>query len=198
MPFFLVRNVMVFNMASSVATVSQMQQGKQKRPRKTNWSDSEITVLTEKVEENLDLIRSKFSNNVTNAKKNTAWLEITEAVNAVGVAYRTAQEVRDKWKNLTSTAKKELSDFGKEQRKTGGGPAPKKPSNATAKVIEIFKETPSFTGLSGFETNPGKLKFKNLQFVLCSLRAKSRRQASEFKFLVLNWCKIFHCYWIQY
>ena len=102
------------------------------------------------------------------------------------MAYRTAQEVRDKWKNLTSTAKKEFSDFGKEQRKTGRGPAPKKPSNATAKVIEIFKETPSFTGLSGFETNPGKLKFKNLQFVLCSLRAKSRRQASEFKFLVLN------------
>ena len=38
--------------------------------------------------------------------------------------------------------------------------------------------TPSFTGLSGFETNPGKLKFKILQLVLCSLRAKSRRQAS--------------------
>ena len=40
-----------------------------------------------------------------------------------------------------------VSDFGKEQRKTGGGPAPKKPSNATTKIIEIFKETPSFTGL---------------------------------------------------
>ena len=72
-------------------------------------------MLTEKVEENLDLIQSKFSNNVTNAKKKTAWLEITETVNAVGVAYRTAQEVRDKRKNLTSTAKKEYSDFGKEQ-----------------------------------------------------------------------------------
>ena len=41
-------------------------------------------MLTEKVEENLDLIRSKFSDSVTNAKKNAAWLEITEAVNAVG------------------------------------------------------------------------------------------------------------------
>ena len=177
---------MVFNMASSVATVSQMQQGKQTWPHKTNWSDSEITVLTEKVEENLDLIQSKFSNNVINAKKNAAWLEITEAVNAIGVAYRTVQEVRDKWKNLTSTAKKEFSDYEKEQRKNGGGLAPKKLSNAMAKIIEIFKETPSFTGLSGFETNPGKLKFKILQFVLRSLRAKSRRQASEFKFLVLN------------
>ena len=47
---------MGFNMASNV-TVSQMQF---KRPRKTNWSSSEITVLTEKVEEKLDLIRSKF------------------------------------------------------------------------------------------------------------------------------------------
>ena len=44
------------------------------------------------------------------------WLEKTEAVNAVGVAYHTVQEVRDKCKNLTSTAKKEFSDFGKEQR----------------------------------------------------------------------------------
>ena len=76
-------------------------------------------------------------------------------VNSVGVDSRTVQEVKDKWKNLTSTAKKEFSDFGKEQRKTGGGPAPKKPSAATAKIIDIFKEKSSFTGLSGFETNPG-------------------------------------------
>ena len=87
---------------------------------------------------------------------------------------------------MTSTAKKEFFYFGTEQGKTGEGLAPKKASNATAKIIEIFKETPSFTGLSGFETNPGKLKSKILQLVLCSLRAKSHRQASEFKFLVLN------------
>lgn len=80
----------------------------------------------------------------------------------------------------------EKFDLHSKERKTGGGPAPKKPLNATAKVIEIFKETPSFTGLSGFETNPDKLMFKILQFVLFSLRANSRRQASEFKFLVLN------------
>ena len=104
---------MVFNMASNVATVSQMQQAKQKRPCKTNWSNLEITVLTEKVEENLDLIRSKFSNKVTNTKKNATWLEITEAVNANGVAYRIVQEVWAKWKNLTSTAKKQFSVFRK-------------------------------------------------------------------------------------
>ena len=34
-----------------------MQQGKQRWPHKTNWSDSEMTVFTERVEENLDLIK---------------------------------------------------------------------------------------------------------------------------------------------
>ena len=35
-----------------------------------NWSDSKITILMENVEENLDLIRSNFSNSITGVKKN--------------------------------------------------------------------------------------------------------------------------------
>ena len=72
----------------------------------------------------------------------------------MGVAHRTTEEVRDKWKNLTSAAKREFSDFGKEARRTGGGPAPKQPSAATARIIDLFKDTPLFSGLSGFESNP--------------------------------------------
>ena len=127
---------------------------KQRKARKANFTSSELAVLTEEVEQNISILKSKFTDNVTNAKKNNIWAEITAAVNAVGVAKRTAQEVRDKWKNVTSAAKKEFSDFGKETRRTGGGPAPKPPSAATAKIIAMFKDTPSFSGLSGFETNP--------------------------------------------
>ena len=174
-------------MASNVATVSQIQQGKQKRPPKTNWSGSEITVLTEKVEETLDLSRSKFSNNVTNAKKNAAWLEIIEAVNAVGVAYRTLQEVQDKRKNLTSTARKEFSDFGKEQRKTSGGLVQKKSHQMrrlrSSRYLKKQHRSLAFQALRQIQVS---LSLNFLQFVLCSLRAKSHRQASEFKFLVLN------------
>ena len=71
------------------------------------------------------------------------WRKVAEAVNAIGVAMRTTAEVREKWRNLQSQAKKEFS---------GGGPAPKMPSALTAEVIDIFKETPSFTGLEGFES----------------------------------------------
>ena len=85
-------------------------------------------------------------------KKNLVWEDITAAVNTVGVALRTTQEINDKWKNLQSTAKKEFSGFRKEQ-KTGRGPAPPNLSEATLKIIEMFSETLSFTGLRGFETS---------------------------------------------
>ena len=58
--------------------------------------------------------------------------KIAEAVIAVGVAMRTTAKVREKWGNLHLQAKKEFSELAKEQKKTGGGPAPKMPSAFTA------------------------------------------------------------------
>ena len=65
-----------------------------RKARKQNFSASEIAVLTERVEENLSLIQSKFTNRVTNQEKNEMWKKIADAVNAVGVAMRTTAEVR--------------------------------------------------------------------------------------------------------
>ena len=77
---------------------------------------------------------------------------------------QTTAEVREKWRNLHSQAKKEFSGLAKEQKKTGGGPAPKMPSAFTAKVINIFKETPSFTDLEVFEsTGKGLIPFFHLK-----------------------------------
>ena len=123
-----------------------------KKARKSNFSASEISVLMEKYEENMEILQSKFTNSITHPKKNKIWEEIAEAVNAVGVTVRSPHDVREKWKNLQSTAKKEFSGFKKEQRKTGGGPAPTNPTEATLKIIDMFSETPLFTGLQGFET----------------------------------------------
>ncbi|XP_015770181.1 PREDICTED: uncharacterized protein LOC107348646 [Acropora digitifera] len=80
-----------------------------KKSRKPYFTASEISVLTEKYEENMEILQSKFTNSVTNAKKNLVWEDIASAVNAVGVALRTTQEIKDKWKNLQSTAKKEFT-----------------------------------------------------------------------------------------
>ena len=88
-----------------------------RKARKQNFSPSEIAVLTEKVEENLSVIQSKFTNSVTNQIKNETWKKIADTVNAVGVTMRTTAEVREKWRNLHSQAKKEFSVLAKEQKK---------------------------------------------------------------------------------
>ena len=106
-----------------------------KKVRKQNFTTSEIPVLTEKLEDNLSILQSKLTNSVTNQRKNQICTEIADAVNAVGVEKRTTAEVREKWKNLHSQAKKEFSGFKRETQKTGGGKAPKEPSAATVKII---------------------------------------------------------------
>ena len=55
-------------------------------------------------------------------------------------------------KNLHSQAKKEFTELAKEQKKTGGSEAPRVPVAAIAKIIDPFKETPSFAGLESFES----------------------------------------------
>ena len=59
-------------------------------------SASEISFLTEKVEEYPSVLQSKLTNSVTNQ--------------------RTTAEVREKWKNLHSQAKKEFSGFQRNQK----------------------------------------------------------------------------------
>lgn len=87
--------------------------------RKQNFSVYEIIeIITDNVKKNLDLIQSKLTNAVTNKKKQMLWEEITQAVNAVGTAKRTVTEVKDKWKNLHSIAKKEFAEFKREIKVT--------------------------------------------------------------------------------
>ena len=60
------------------------------------------------MEENLEIIQSKPTNSVTNRTKQETWAKIAAQVNAGSVAHCSVQEIKDKWKNLQSTAKKEL------------------------------------------------------------------------------------------
>ena len=112
---------------------------KSRKPRKHNFSASEVSVLTEKVAQNLQILQSKLTNSVINQKKKNVWTEITAAVNAVGAEKRTVAVVREKWKNLRSSAKKEFTNYRKESKRTGGGPAPKQISAATSKVISCSR-----------------------------------------------------------
>ncbi|XP_056004079.1 uncharacterized protein LOC125653292 [Ostrea edulis] len=132
--------------------MSVNQKEKSNRNRGKNFDSSEIQLLTELVEKNIAIINSKFSNTLTNEKKKAVWQSITDQLNALGVACRSVKEIKTKWTNMHQSAKREFSDAKISQRKTGGGPMAKPLSVVNEKIVDLFKDSPSFNGLSGFET----------------------------------------------
>ena len=94
-----------------------------------------------------DDLLSKFNNSNTNEKKKKVWAEITTAVNAraVGVK-RTAVEVKKKWKDLLSKAKKDASS--QKNPSAGGGPR-QHISPYSDIILDIYgKESPSVIGIA--------------------------------------------------
>ncbi|XP_052686456.1 uncharacterized protein LOC128165706 isoform X1 [Crassostrea angulata] len=53
---------------------------------------------------------------------------------------------------MHQTAKKEFSSNKLSQRKTGGGTCAKPLSVVSEKIVDLYKDSPTFNGLSGFET----------------------------------------------
>ena len=63
-----------------------------KRPRKPNFTPAECAVIFEEAEENLSIIKSKFSSTLSNKNKSRVWEEITTKLNALGVCKRSVVE----------------------------------------------------------------------------------------------------------
>ena len=58
------------------------------KKRKQNVSASECFVITKLVEKDVEVMRGKHSNVITNARKQKRWEEITLKVNSLGYAVR--------------------------------------------------------------------------------------------------------------
>ena len=120
-----------------------------KRNRKPNFTAAECAVIFEEAEQNIEIIKSKFTSTLTNKNKTKVWEDITAKVNSLGVCLRSVSEVKDKWRGMVGAAKKEFSKFGASQKKTGGGEKPASPKNSSKKIIELFGDDPSFSGIQG-------------------------------------------------
>ena len=117
-----------------------------KRARKPNYSSAECALILQLAEENIETIREKFSSTVTNKRKHAVWQDICERVNALGVAKRSAIDVKEKWRAMRN---KERKDMGKEKNslgKTGGGKPPAPPKATSQRIIKLFGDEPGIQG----------------------------------------------------
>ena len=145
----------------------------EKKKRKANFTAAETTLLVDLVEKNLPTLRGKFSSTVTNIRKQKIWQDITSQLNSLGYEKRTVVEVREKWRNMTQNAKKISSGLKKSRRKTGGPEA--KPADATTeKLINLFHDEPSFSGIQGgFDSGEPSCSGKLVKCLKCVLLFKN-------------------------
>ena len=121
----------------------------QKRARKPNFTAGECAIILEDAEENIHIIKNKFSNNFTNKTKIQIWEDIAERVNAIGVWKRSVMEIKEKWRRMVSNVKKEHNKIASDRKKIDCGRKPDSPKGETLKIINIFGEDPSYFRNSG-------------------------------------------------
>ncbi|XP_041364095.1 uncharacterized protein LOC121379516 [Gigantopelta aegis] len=114
-----------------------------KRHRKANFTDTEIRVLLEEISVDHKTLFMANNQTVTNRLKGDIWKRITAKISACGVAERTPQEAKEKWRSLKGA----VLNKQKRQTKTGGGP-PDKPVPYEDIIVTIIGENSNlYTGI---------------------------------------------------
>ena len=130
-----------------------------KRPRKANFTDTEVRVLLEEINLEHHVLFMANTQAVTNKVKADAWRKITDKISACGVAVRSPQEVKDKWRALKGA----VLNKQRQQGKTGGG-TEEKPLSYEDLILNIIGENSNlYTGIDG------KLTSNSLNYVNHSL-----------------------------
>jgi hypothetical protein len=113
----------VETMASSANTSVSNINITEKPRRRENFTHEEQIALAQAVKDRYDALFGPFSSSVTRHSKTKMWMDVADAVNAVGGNHRTVEEIKTKHKNLKTAAKKIESSNRREFFKTGGGTA---------------------------------------------------------------------------
>jgi hypothetical protein len=146
-----------------------MSEGNMKRERMSNWTHGEQIILIDLVLEHYDFFTVKQSNNETNLLKQARWSVIVNSVNAAGQQCRTVKQVKEKWDNLKAAAKTEFTVDMTYARGTGGGPRRRPIPVLLLPIIERLKDTPSFCGLIGVESQVVVFGNKHIHCIHCQI-----------------------------
>ncbi|XP_046400300.1 uncharacterized protein LOC124166696 [Ischnura elegans] len=85
----------------------------------------ETKLLVDIINKRREVLESKKTDALSNAKKARAWLDVQDEFNSNEfVRKRTAKQLRKSWDNLKMRKRKELANERQERMKTGGGPMP--------------------------------------------------------------------------
>jgi hypothetical protein len=94
------------------------------RKRGSNYTVSETVIIEEEYLKNRWLLEGKFSDKVTNARKQQVWEMITQKVNAAGSKVRTVEKIKEKWRAEMEKSKEGVQNFHRRSVEDGWRQAP--------------------------------------------------------------------------
>lgn len=121
------------------------------RKRKPFFTGTETLFLVEQFEKHKDILTAKFCSTETNRRKNEIWTEITMGLHMRNPnVKRTVREVKKKWKNIVSMAKKEAIKAA-EYGGTDPDSSPRLISEISQRVLDLFAYLPSLQNMQALE-----------------------------------------------
>ena len=125
--------------------------------RRPNFTGPEMEVLFQGVESKRDILFSPVSAGYNSSKKKEAWEDITGDINTVSGEGRTAAEVKKKWADVKSEAKKRISKHRRDMLATGDGTADPGLSERDQRVEAIMEAKPvdGVPGAENMDTDQG-------------------------------------------
>ncbi|KAK9744904.1 Myb/SANT-like DNA-binding domain [Popillia japonica] len=94
-----------------------------KKSRSAHFSKEEELLFADEVYKERNIIECKMSNKVSNLEKDQAWDRVLNSFNSRGLACRSIDQLKAKYDNLKSKARKVVANKNKCIEGTGGGPS---------------------------------------------------------------------------
>ncbi|XP_074029123.1 uncharacterized protein isoform X1 [Leptinotarsa decemlineata] len=94
-----------------------------KKVRSSNFSWEEEMNLIQEIEKFKHILECKTTNKVTNAEKEEAWRKVLSSFNSRNIQVRSISQIKAKFDNLKTKARKDVAKQKSYMTGTGGGPA---------------------------------------------------------------------------
>ncbi|KAK9674921.1 Myb/SANT-like DNA-binding domain [Popillia japonica] len=97
-------------------------ESKIKKVRSTNFSKEEELLLADEIYKEKDIIENKTSNKLSNTEKEQAWERVQNCFNSKSYICRSIEQLKSKYDNLKTKARRVIANERQCIKGTGGGP----------------------------------------------------------------------------
>lgn len=156
--------------SESNASKGSKKRGKeQKERRMKNFTSDELAILVKFIVKYERKIYGPESKNCNQATKRKILQRVADELNLIGVAHRTADQVRKRWTDLTRRTREKVAQIRQHSLGTGGGsPCSTQLTDIEEQVATVLRPEQTF-GLQGVDSSQSVKKHSGRQISIVTV-----------------------------